>query len=238
MSMNDVLWYAGEVAHWTGALPFAAAGLLAMLALVSRRPGPSSQVHMIATALFLSFIADRAQRQGIAIDGSNAWITHLLAPVQFGALVAAVMPRKVLPVAFVVLALGVVTSLAQARFDRPETVVNALGGAAVCWALWGSSTLARFRWPLWIYCGGGAAFFLLVGAASPTLNPLWLTGHIGYQACRVIALVSLTGAIVGPPLLEVVRVRRRIDTAVAGEARGVARVAGARDHRAVVARWP
>jgi len=237
LNATDVVWIAwllaglGTVGYFAGLLPLAA------VARLSLRRSVESMAVILSYVFALSFAIDLSAG-GVREQGaSNLWLTYVLAPVQFGLLLAVVMPPRYRRIVWGFFALLVAASLLRATFDAPETFIHVLGGAFVALAAWTQPAFARYRTGVALYCAVPIPALLAMGFFPRDSVP-WLVAWAVYQVVRVSALVGVAWSILAVPRtrLEVVR-NDRPRTADAGErglAAGHVHVATRRGHRPAI----
>jgi hypothetical protein len=223
--------WAQEIAHFAGLLPLAA------VAWLSLRRSVESAAIILGAAFALSYALDMTGEALADAGTPNLWLTYVLAPVQFGLLLAVVMPPRYRRIVWGFFGLLVAASLLRATFDAPETFVHVLGGAFVALAAWTQPAFARYRVGVALYCAVPIPALLAMGFFPPQSVP-WLAAWGLYQAVRVSALVVVAWSILAVPRtrLEVVR-NDRPRTADAGErglAAGHVHVATRRGHRPAI----
>lgn len=196
---------AQEVAQWAGLLPLAAVAWLSLRRTVE----PPSVI--LAAVFALSFAFDLASDALMDAGAPNLWLTYLLAPVQFGLLLAVVMPVRYRRIVWGFFALLVAASTVRASYNAPETFIHVLGGAFVALAAWMQPEFRRYRVGVALYCAATIPGLLAMGLVAPGWTAEWLAAWGLYQVVRVSALVCVAWSILAVPRtrLEVVSVRPR-----------------------------
>jgi hypothetical protein len=223
--------WAQEVSHFAGLLPLAAVAWLSL-----RRPVEPTAV-ILGAVFAMSFALDMT---GAALGDAgvpNLWLTYILAPVQFGLLLAVVMPVRYRRIVWGFFGLLVAASFARATFDAPETFVHVLGGAFVALAAWTQPAFERYRTGVMLYCVATIPGLLAMGFFTPGWTVEWLAAWGLYQVVRVSALVCVAWSILAFPRTRLEVIRDRPRTVAAGE-RGLAashvHVAPRRGHRPAI----
>lgn len=185
--MPAVLQLIAELAHWSAAVP-----LLACVVLTLRRRDPGPLAWWLAVAFGLSALADTIAS---SVTGPNAWIGYVLVPIQIAVLVAALVPSEPWRlVAWVAIAAVAVLSAARGPWDRQETVVEVLGGLAVCFLASHAPTsyrrAIRITWGLTVPLTLG----LLV---LPSTSASWMACWVVFQGLRLAGLVAWARGVVG-----------------------------------------
>jgi hypothetical protein len=223
---------AQEMAQWGGLLPLVAVAWLSL-----RRP--VEPVAVLLGAVFALSVAADLASDGLMDRGvPNLWLTYVLAPVQFGLLLAVVMPPRYRRIVWGFFGLLVAASFARATFDAPETFVHVLGGAFVALAAWTQPGFERYRTGVMLYCAATIPALLAMGFFAPGWSVEWLAAWGVYQAVRVSALVCVAWSILAFPRtrLEVVRNDRprTVDAGERGLAAGHVHVSTRRGHRPAI----
>jgi hypothetical protein len=203
------------IAHVSGLLPLAA------VAWLSLRRAVDPVAVLLGAVFALSFAVDLSARSLSQAGVPNLWLTYVLAPVQFGLLLAVVMPVRYRRIVWGFFGLLVAASLVRATFDSPETFIHVLGGAGVALAAWTQPAFVRYRSGVTLYCAATIPGLLAMGLIAPGWTVEWLAAWGLYQVVRVSALVCITWSILAVPRTRLEVIRDRPRTADAG-ARGAA----------------
>lgn len=224
--MTPFRW-AQVIAIGIGLIPLAA---VTIATLRGRRPHPD--IVLLACAFALSFVADWIAWKLRADGHSTLWLTYVLAPVQFGLLMAIVQPREHQRIVWMFFVLVVLASLAGGDLRGIEMFVHAGAGAWVALVAYRQPGLERYRAAIVLYCAGAIPYLLGMGFLRPAMDVGWLSMWSGYQLTRLAALSLMAWAVLVQPRmrLEVIADEPR-DHRIDGRVRTARTRAGDARHR-------